>query len=94
MHDLIFEWDEEKAVKNFQKHGVAFEEAITIFDDQFALWEFDIEHSVEEDREIIIGFSVKQRLLTTVYVERHEAIRIISARKATAAESRRYAEQN
>ena len=93
MGDLKFEWDPSKAADNIRNHGVTFDEAKTVFDDPNMLWEFDLLHLEIEEREIIIGFSEKARLLMVVSTERHETIRIISARRATQAEARRYAEQ-
>jgi len=86
-----FEWDASKAANNRRKHGVSFEEAETVFFDPNAIEFYDVAHSDEEDREIIIGFSNKLRLLLVVYTERHgDTIRIISARKANATETREY----
>lgn len=93
MSDLKFEWDPSKATENVRNHGIAFDEAKTVFDDLNLLREFDLLHSEIEEREIVIGFSEKARLLMVVSTERHETIRIISARRATQAEARRYAEQ-
>jgi uncharacterized protein len=87
-----FEWDDQKAEANLQKHKVSFSEALTVFDDPFALIEAD-PHSVTEMRETAIGFTARNRVLLVVYVERRERIRLISARKATPAERRRYESQ-
>jgi hypothetical protein len=85
---LVFEWDDEKAKANERDHGVSFEEAVEVFDDEFALEEYDVAHSEDEPRFNIIGFS-SRRLLLVVYAERQEdVIRIISAWKA----SRKYRE--
>jgi uncharacterized DUF497 family protein len=87
---LQFEWDDAKAISNVGKHGVSFEEAQTVFKDPFA-WIFPDEwHSHEEDREIIIGHSVANRLLLVYFTEREETIRIFSARPATPKEHRDY----
>lgn len=87
---LRFEWDPAKAAKNAQKHGVSFEEATTIFGDELAI---TIEDPVEpDDRFIIIGWSNRQRTLVVVHLNDGEAIRIISARKATASERKTYEE--
>ena len=94
MSGLKFEWDPAKAVKNIHAHGISFEEAKTVFDDPNLLREFDALHSEDEDREIAIGFSAEARVLQVVTTERHETIRIISARRATKAEARRYAAQD
>jgi uncharacterized DUF497 family protein len=86
-----FDWDSSKAASNRRKHGVSFDEAETVFTDPNAVAFYDVEHSDQEDREIIIGASNKLRLLLVVYTERHgDTIRIISARKANAAEAREY----
>lgn len=87
-----FEWHEQKAASNHRKHGVTFEEAATVFEDQRRLQIYDLEHSTpDEDREIVIGFSHRMRLLLVVIYERSENIvRIISARRATRAEGLRY----
>jgi uncharacterized DUF497 family protein len=93
MNELRFEWNADKAARNLRKHGISFDEATTVFDDPNVLREFDRTHSHGEEREIAIGFSENARLLQVVSTERHETIRLISARRATKAESRRYAEQ-
>jgi uncharacterized protein len=87
-----FEWDEEKAASNKKKHGVTFEEAATVFADPLAAIFDDEAHSVEEQREIIIGHSEEDRLLLVSFTERAGAIRIISARRATKRERRDYEE--
>jgi uncharacterized protein len=86
-----FEWNPEKAVRNFRKHAVTFDEAATVFDDPRRLQTFDLEHSDDEDREIVIGFSFRMRLLMVViYEQSDDIIRIVSARRATRAEGLRY----
>ncbi|MCX6153499.1 MAG: BrnT family toxin [Candidatus Kapabacteria bacterium] len=87
---LKFEWDEDKAKSNLKKHGITFEEAISVLNDQFSLTIEDIEHSVTEQRFIDIGFSNKNRLLVVHYTERHDKIRIISSRLATKKEIKNY----
>jgi uncharacterized DUF497 family protein len=67
---LEFEWDDNKAQINFDKHGVNFEEAKTVFDDPFALIFDDSVHSFGEQREIIIGYSIQNRLLLVCFNER------------------------
>jgi uncharacterized DUF497 family protein len=89
---LECEWDQPKADANRRKHGVSFKEAQSCFDDPFGKIEYDLGHSALEDRWLIIGLSVQFRLLSVIYTRRHEAIRIISARRANRAETRRYAE--
>lgn len=81
--NLQFEWDSEKADKNAAKHGVDFHEAATVFRDRLAAIFDDDWHSDEEHREIIIGYSAKNRLLIVIFTQRGASIRIISARKAT-----------
>jgi uncharacterized protein len=88
--DDAFEWDPGKAVSNFEKHGIAFDEAVSVFSDPLALFAEDRVHSLSEVRGIAIGRSGEQRLLVVVYAERGQAIRIISARRATRGETRKY----
>lgn len=87
---LHFEWDDNKAHLNLRNHGVGFEEAQTIFVDPLARIFDDEAHSAEEEREIIIGCSSRDRLLLVCFTERKDAIRIISARKATKKERIKY----
>lgn len=88
---MKFNWDEIKNRKNFKKHGVWFEEASTVFADINALEIFDVDHSDEEDRYILLGRSTLPRLLIVVYSEHAmERIRIISAREASGNEARDY----
>ena len=87
---LAFEWDDSKARSNRRKHGVSFEEAATIFGDPLSLTIEDPEHSVGEERFVIIGESARSRLLVVVFTERGDRIRIISAREATSREARDY----
>ena len=91
---LQFEWDENKNTINKKKHGVSFEEAETAFYDTEALVIADPEHSQEEERFILLGFSAMARLLMVCHCIRGEGetIRIISARKATAKETAQYTE--
>jgi hypothetical protein len=89
---LRFEWDRRKAAANLKKHGVSFEEALTVFADRLARIFDDEDHSFEEQREIIIGHSVQQRLLLVGFTVRGESIRIFSARKATRREQQDYEE--
>lgn len=85
-----FEWDLAKAAANIDKHGVSFDEAVTVFWDEQALLIADPEHSDEEDRFILMGLSSRLRILVVVHCERANHIRIISARRATANESKQY----
>ena len=90
---LRFEWDRKKAAANARKHGVSFEEAATCFDDPKACY-LRNEAPFYEDRLILIAFSSKRRLLFVVHAEvEREAIRIISARKASPAQRRIYDEE-
>lgn len=89
---MRFDWDPAKAASNFMKHQVSFEEAKTVFFDEFAVQFFDDEHSHIEERFIMLGMSSTARLLVVCHCERAEGevIRIISARKATRGESAFY----
>jgi uncharacterized protein len=88
---LQFEWDSKKAEANKVKHGVSFEEAITVFADALARIFDDPKHSETERREIIIGHSNKQNL-TLVSLVADDRVRLISARKATRTERKDYEE--
>lgn len=89
---MDFEWDQNKAAQNFSRHGVSFDEAKTIFNDPLYVDFFDPDHSHNEQRYIIIGQSVKKRLLLVAYTERENKIRLISAREATQKERKDYEE--
>ena len=91
---LIFEWDPNKDAANKKKHGVSFEEAATVFDDLLSLIFADPEHSIEEDRYLIMGLSANDRVLVIVFTDRSDRIRIISARKSTRQERIFYEEKN
>lgn len=92
MSEIFFDWDDRKAEINVRKHGIAFEEAKTVFYDPNAIIISDPDHSLSEDRFIILGLSQKLSLLVVChcYRENDEMIRIISARKATSKESAYY----
>ena len=94
MNDIRFQWDQNKNLANIRKHKVSFEEAKSVFFDENARLISDPEHSFDEERFIILGFSSKFRILVVVhtYKENDEIIRIISARKATKSESKYYYE--
>lgn len=92
MMDLEFEWHADKAASNVRKHGVTFEEAMSVFADPLAAIFDDDEHSAEEPPEIIVGHSGKGRLLLVSFTERGEAVRIISARRASRRERKDYEE--
>lgn len=89
---IRFEWDETKNKSNFEKHGVWFEEAQTVWADAHSAEFLDPEHSDDEDRYLRIGLSSKLNILLIVFCERDEgnSIRIVSARKATRKEQEQY----
>lgn len=87
---MDFKWDPEKAALNRRKHRVSFEEAVTVFYDPLSATFDDAEHSTGEQRLITIGFSSQGRLLVVSHTERGDALRIISARRATAHERKRH----
>jgi len=87
-----FEWDPQKAALNLKKHGVSFEDAAAIFGDPLAGTIPDPDHSTMEPRFITIGVTPAQRLLVVVHTDRADRIRIISARPATRAETKKYEE--
>ena len=90
---MRFEWDPEKAASNIRKHGISFDEAVTVFKDPLAFIFDDTTHSEYEHREIIIGASTLRRIILVCFVERFESIvRIISARPATRQEIKDYEE--
>ena len=89
---MIYEWDPEKARRNLRHHGVSFEEAATVFLDPLAMTYPDPDVSNQEDREITIGYSRKQRLLFVSHVRRKNRTRIISAREATRRERKQHEE--
>lgn len=91
---MFFEWDDNKARRNLEKHGVSFEEAQTVFVDPLAGIRADPDHSFGEVREIITGHSEAGRLLLVSFTQRGEAIRIINARPATRSERKHYEEEN
>lgn len=95
MNEFSFEWDLRKATSNAAKHGVTFEEAKTVFHDEDALVIPDPDHSMDEERFIIMGRSSKPRILVVVHCFRKtgSSIRIISARKAGTREQKPYQEQ-
>ena len=88
--DIQFEWDEDKAQSKVAKHAVTFTEAASIFTDPFLITFSDDFYAGTEERFINIGRSVRQRILLVVHTDRGAAIRIISARKATARERMTY----
>lgn len=93
LQGVLFEWDENKAQINIQKHGVTFEEAAEAFFDPF-YQTGDASVNDDEERDFIIGYTFSQRLLLAVYTDRQDRTRIISARPATRAERKVYEEAN
>jgi len=89
---LKFSWDENKALMNQQKHGVSFEEAKTVFYDDYARLIADPDHSQQEERFLLLGLSEQLRLLLVCHCYREAGgqLRIISARKANKAEQQQY----
>ena len=92
MDEIEFSWDARKARENLEKHRVSFEEASTVFYDESAIEFFDSEHSIDEERFLMLGLSGRLRIMVVSYCLRKEgsAIRIISARKATKKEEKVY----
>ncbi|MFN8457962.1 MAG: BrnT family toxin [Anaerolineae bacterium] len=91
LQGVEFEWDEDKATSNIQKHGVTFEEGVEVFFDPF-YQTGDASIDDDEQRDFIIGYTFAQRLLLAVFTERGQRTRIISARPATRAERKLYEE--
>jgi uncharacterized DUF497 family protein len=89
---IAFDWDATKAASNLKKHGVSFEEAQSVFYDEFAVQFFDSDHSENEERFLLLGMSVNAKLLLVCHCERGSGsvIRIISARIATKREQAFY----
>ena len=88
-----FDWDVNKAASNARKHAVTFEEASTVLADPLALLKADPDHSVDEMRYILLGMSSRGRLLVVAFAERSPRTRLISARRATRRERRKYEEE-
>ncbi len=88
--NLRFEWDENKARHNIEKHGISFEEAATVLGDPLSLTIEDPSHSQDEQRFVTVGESVRGELVVVIHADRAGVIRIISARKATQREKRDY----
>jgi hypothetical protein len=89
----IFEWDPVKAGANVRSHGVTFDEAATVFGDPLNLLMPDPDHSVDEERYLLLGMSSRRRVLVVAFAERPPRTRLISARRATRRERRRYEEE-
>jgi uncharacterized DUF497 family protein len=89
---VTFEWDARKAAANFRKHGVTFEDGASVFFDPLAITYPDPDHSLEEHREVTLGYTMKKEMVFVSHCERGERVRIISARPATRTERRQYEE--
>ena len=88
LENRIFEWDEIKAQINKQKHGISFEQALKVFEDENRIEEIDEKHSENEIRYVSIGRV--NDILYVVYTERAENTRLITARRANKKERTRY----
>ena len=86
--ELLFEWDDDKAELNWQKHRVDFQDTAKVFSDSYSVEEFDEKHTFDEDHWKVIG--KVENILFVIYTERSEPKRLISARKATATERKKY----
>jgi hypothetical protein len=84
---MRFEWDGRKAASNIKKHGVSFDEAVTVFYDPLAATFGDPDHSLEESLQITVGYSARGRLLVVSHIERGAVTRLISARHPSRKES-------
>ena len=89
---MQFEWDEQKAASNLNKHGVSFEEALTVFGDPLSDTLPDPDHSLDEHRFIIIGSTESGRIMVVAHADDGHVVRIISAREATHGERQFYEE--
>lgn len=87
---MRFEWNDNKAESNALKHGITFEEAVTVFADPYLLFTEDSKHSQGEEREWAIGEAENSSIVVVIFTMRGKQIRIISARKATKKECQRY----
>lgn len=85
-----FAWDPGKAESNFRKHGVSFQEAITVFSDPMAITFADLAHSDREPRFFTVGYSSAGRLLVVYHADRNGDVRIIGARDATKRERKKH----
>ncbi len=92
MKSIRFSWDDRKSRTNQKKHGISFGEAQTVFFDENAIEYFDLDHSVDEDRFLMLGICFRLRVLVVSYSlrKRGSEVRIISARKATKKEKKIY----
>ena len=82
-------WDPQKAITNHRKHGIHFREVEPVFYDPHAIVTEDL-GSIDEQRLVVIGLDTRQRVVTVVYCLRSQAVRVISARKATRSERSSY----
>lgn len=89
---MKFEWDDTKATKNIQKHGVSFNEASTVFRDPLALTYADPAHSSGEYRYLTFGHSIMNRLIVVAHSDKNDRVRLISAREMTRKERKDYEE--
>ena len=89
---LRFSWDARKAASNLRKHGIEFVEATTAFDDPLSITVSDPDHSVGEERYLLVGATARGRLVVVSHMDEGEEIRIISARDATLQERKGYEE--
>ena len=87
---MKFEWDRDKEKRNFKKHAISFDEAVTVFYDPLSATFADPDHSIEEDRFVTVGYSSQRRLFVVSHTDRGDAIRIISARPVTVSERKRH----
>jgi uncharacterized DUF497 family protein len=87
---MKFEWDRDKEKRNFKKHAISFDEAVTVFYDPLSATFANPDHSIEEDRFVTVGYSSQRRLFVVSHTDRGDAIRIISARPATMSERKRH----
>lgn len=90
MGETTFDWDDEKAIFNLEKHGVSFEEAATVFGDPLATTRPDHDHSFDEERWLTMGQSARQRLVLVWHTNYGDSLRLIGARVATPSERRAY----
>ena len=91
VNQISFEWDSGKNTANFKKHGISFEEAKTVFTDEFARLIADPDKSLNEDRFILLGTSIESKLLVVCHcIRTEESVRMISARKADKQERKIY----
>lgn len=91
--EVIFEWDNQKAIANLRKHDLSFESACEVFFDPFVVVLEDVEAAGDELREKLIGMTRDWRIVLVVYVMRADRVRLISAREATARERKQYEDQ-